>query len=54
MNIEEKSLGAVFNEFDSDEFEQSAMNKSFSSTYQSEDETDGSGDLKSPTTTIYR
>lgn len=54
VKVEEKSLGAVSNASDPNELEQNAANKSFSSTYQSEDESDGSNDHKSPTSTIYR
>ena len=54
VNLEEKSLSSVSNASDSNDSEQNATNKSFSSTYQSEDETDGSSDHRSPATTIYR
>ena len=54
VSLQEKSLGAVSDASDVvSEFEQRA-NKSFSSIYQSEDETDGLTDHRTPTTTIYR
>ena len=55
VSLQENSLGAVFDTSDVvSEFEQRA-NKSFSSIYQSEDETDGLTDHRTPTTTTtYR
>ena len=54
VNLEEKSLGSVSGAVT--EFEHSVTDRSFSSLYQGEDETDAGNDHRSPssTTTIYR